>query len=78
MSADVGLIPIVALVYATWFDGFASRDTETWADRVLMLLYIYVFVSSLASVAGRVLKMLWRLIYAVAVKVNGLSRAMAG
>ena len=78
LSADVGLIPIVALVYATWFDGFVSRDLEARADNILFLLYIFVFVSSLASVAGRVLKMLWRLIYAVAVKVNGLSRAMAG
>ena len=69
MSAGVGLIPIVAFVYAAWFDGFVSRDPKAWADRVLMLLYIFVFVSSLASLAGRVLKMLRRLLHATVVKV---------
>ena len=76
LSAGVGLIPIVALVYATWFDGFASRDLEARADNMLFLLYIFVFVSSLASVAGRVLLMLWRLIYATVVKVNSFGRTL--
>ena len=76
LSAGVGLIPIVALVYATWFDGFVSRDLEARADNILFLLYIFVFVSSLASVVGRVLKMLWRLLQAGVVKVNGLGRAL--
>ena len=76
LSAGVGLIPIVALVYAAWFDGFVSRDLEARADNILFLLYIFVFVSSLASVAGRLLKLMWRLIHAVAVKVNGLGRAL--
>jgi uncharacterized membrane protein len=76
LSAVVGLIPIVALVYAAWFDGFASRDLEARADNILFLLYIFVFVSSLASVAGRVLKLLWRLIYATVVKVNSLGRTL--
>ena len=75
-SAGVGLIPIVALVYATWFDGFASRDLEARADNILFLLYILVFVSSLASVVGRVLKMLWRLGYALVVKVLDLGRIL--
>jgi hypothetical protein len=76
LSAGVGLIPIVALVYAAWFDGFVSRDLEARADNILFLLYIFVFVSSLASVAGRVLKLLWRLIYATVVKVNSLGRTL--
>ena len=76
MSAGVGLIPIVALVYAAWFDGFVSRDLEARADNILFLLYIFVFVSSLASVVGRVLLLLWRLLQAVVVKVNGLGRAL--
>jgi hypothetical protein len=78
LSAGVGLIPIIALLCAAWLDGFSSRSLEAWADTVLMLLYLFVFVSSLASVVGRVLKMLWRLIHAVAVKVKGLGSAMAG
>ena len=76
LSAGVGLIPIVALVHATWFDGFVSRDLEARADNILFLLYIFVFVSSLASVAGRVLKLLGRLIYATIVKVNSLGRTL--
>lgn len=74
MSAGVGLIPIVALVYATWFDGFVSRDLEAWADNILFLLYIFVFVSSLASVAGRVLKVLWRLVHATVLKIRDIAR----
>ena len=76
LSAGVGLIPIVALVYAAWFDGFVSRDLEARADNILFLLYIFVFVSSLASVVGRVLKLLWRLIYATVVKVNSFGRTL--
>jgi hypothetical protein len=76
LSAGVGLIPIVALVYAAWFDGFVSRDLEARADNILFLLYIFVFVSSLASVAGRALLLLWRLLQSVVVKVNGLGRAL--
>ena len=76
LSAGVGLIPIVALFYAAWFDGFESRDPEAWADRVLMLLYLFVFVSSLASVVGRVLLLLWRVLYAAASKAYSLSRTM--
>ena len=75
-SAGVGLIPIVALVYATWFDGFVSRDLEARADNILFLLYIFVFVSSLASVVGRVLLLLWRVLYAAASKAYSLSRTM--
>ena len=77
MSTGVGLIPIVALVYATWFDGFVSRDLEARADNILMLLYLFVFVSSLVSVAGRVLLLLWRLVLAVVVKVHNVSRPRA-
>jgi hypothetical protein len=76
LSAGVGLIPIVALVYAVGFDGFVSRDLEARADNILFLLYIFVFVSSLASVVGRVLKLLWRLIYATVVKVNSFGRTL--
>ena len=76
LSAGVGLIPIVALVYATWFDGFVSRDLEARADNILFLLYIFVFVSSLASAVMRVLKMLWRLGYALVVKVLDVSRKL--
>ena len=76
LSAGVGLIPIVALVYATWFDGFVSRDLEARADNILFLLYIFVFVSSLASVVGRVLLLLWRVLYAAASKAYSLSRTM--
>ena len=76
LSAGVGLIPIVALVYEAWFDGFVSRDLEARADNILFLLYIFVFVSSLASVVGRVLKLLWRVIHATVVKVNSLGRTL--
>ena len=76
LSAGVGLIPIVALVYAAWFDGFVSRDLEARADNILFLLYIFVFVSSLASVVGRVLNLLWRVIHATVVKVNSLGRTL--
>ena len=75
-SAGVGLIPIVALVYATWFDGFVSRDLEARADNILFLLYIFVFVSSLASVVGRVLLLLWRVLYATSSKAYRFSRTM--
>jgi hypothetical protein len=76
LSAGVGLIPIVALVYAAWFDGFVSRDLEARADNILFLLYIFVFVSSLASVVGRIFKLLGRLIYATIVKVNSFGRTL--
>jgi hypothetical protein len=76
LSAGVGLIPVVALVYAAWFDGFVSRDLEARVDNILFLLYIFVFVSSLASVVGRVLKLLWRLLHATVVKVNSLGRTL--
>jgi hypothetical protein len=76
LSAGVGLIPIVALVSAAWFDGFVSRDLEARVDNILFLLYIFVFVSSLASVVGRVLKLLWRLLHATVVKVNSLGRTL--
>ena len=76
LSAGVGLIPIVALVYTAWFDGFVSRDLEARADNILFLLYIFVFVSSLASVVGRVLLLLWRVLYAAASKAYSLSRTM--
>jgi hypothetical protein len=76
LSAGVGLIPIVALVYAAWFDGFVSRDLEARADNILFLLYIFVFVSSLASVVGRILNLLWRVTHATVVKVNSLGRTL--
>jgi hypothetical protein len=76
LSAGVGLIPIVALVYATWFDGFVSRDLEARADNILFLLYIFVFVSSLASVVGRVFLLLWCVLYATASKAYSFSRTM--
>ncbi len=76
LSAGVGLFPIVALLCAAWLDGFSSRSLEAWADTVLMLLYLFVFVSSLASVVGRVLLLLWRLIYVTVVQVNSLGRRL--
>jgi hypothetical protein len=77
LSAGIGLIPIVALVYATWFDGVSARDPRsTGLINILMLLYIFVFVSSLASVVGRVLLLLWRVVHVMVVKVHDLSRKL--
>ncbi len=77
-SAGVGLIATLAVVYSVGLTGFNIADPDKFDEQLLLLLYLFVFVSSLASVVGRVLLLLWRLLQAVVTKVKGLSGALAG
>ena len=75
-SAGVGLIATLAVVYWVGLTGFKIADPDKFDEQLLLLLYLFVFVSSLTVVLERVLKLLWRLIQATVVKVNSLSRTM--
>jgi biotin transporter BioY len=75
-SAGVGLIATLACVYWTGVNVFNITDPAKLDEQLILLLYLFVFVSCLTAVAGRILKRLWRLIYATVVKVNGLGRAL--
>ena len=76
-SAGVGFIAMLALAYAVGLNVFNIADPDKFDHQMIALLYVFVFVSCLTAVAGRVLRLLWRLIHAVTVKVNGLGRALA-
>ena len=75
-SAGVGLIATLAVVYSVGLTGFKIADPDKFDEQLILLLYLFAFVSSLTAVVGRVLKMLWRLLQATVVKVNGLGRAL--
>jgi hypothetical protein len=77
-SAGVGLTATLAVVYWVGPTGFKIADPDKFDEQLLLLLYLFVFVSSLTAVIVRVLKILWRLIHATVVKVSGVCRAMAG
>jgi hypothetical protein len=76
-SVGVGFTTALADVYSVGLAVFNIADPDKFDHQVIALLYVFVLVSCLTAVAVRVLKLLWRLIHAVAVKVNGLGRAMA-
>lgn len=67
-SAGVGLIATLAVVYSVGLTGFKIADPDKFDEQLLLLLYLFVFVSSLTAVVGRILEMLWRLLYATVVK----------
>ena len=75
-SAGVGLIATLADVYSVGLNVFNIADPDKLDEQLILLLYLFVFVSSLTAVAVRILKMLWRLLQATVVKVNSLSRTM--
>ena len=77
-SAGVGLIATLAVVYSVGLTGFKIADPDKFDEQLILLLYLFAFVSSLTAVVGRVLNMLWRLIHATVVKVNGVCRATGG
>lgn len=77
-SAGVGLIATLAFVYSVGIKGFNIADPDKFDEQLLLLLYLFVFVSSLTAFAVRILLLLRRLLQAVVVKVNGLGRALAG
>jgi len=76
-SVGVGFIATLALIYSVGLNVFNIADPDKFDHQVIALLYVFVFVSCLTAVAVRTLKLLWRLSYAVFVKVNGLGSAMA-
>lgn len=75
-SVGVGLIVTLAVVYSVGLTGLKIADPDKFDEQLLLLLYLFVFVSSLTAVLVRVLKMLWRLLHATVVKVNSLSRTI--
>lgn len=76
LSAGVGFIATLVLIYALGFNAFVGKDLAKWIEILGLTLYFFVFVSSFTAIVGRFLKLLWRLIHALTVKVNSLSRTM--
>ena len=75
-SAGVGLIATLACVYSVGLNVFNITDPDKLDEQLILLLYFFVFVSCLTAVAGRVLKLLWRLMHATVVKLNSLGRTV--
>jgi biotin transporter BioY len=75
-SAGVGLIATLACVYWAGVNVFKITDPAKLDEQLILLLYLFAFVSCLTAVAGRVLKLLWRLLHATVVKINATSRAL--
>ncbi len=75
-SAGVGFITTLACVYSVGLNVFNITDPDQLDEQLILLLYFFVFVACLTAVAGRVLKLLWRLLNAVAVKVTGFGTGM--
>jgi hypothetical protein len=76
LSAGVGFIATLVLVHALGFNAFVGKDLAKWIEILGLTVYFFVFVSSFTAIAGRVLKLVWRLIQATVVKVNSLSRTI--
>ncbi len=76
-SAGVGLIATLAVVYSVGLTGFNIADPDKLDEQLILLLYLFVFVSSLTVVVVRVLEMLWRLLHVTTKKVYRLSRTMS-
>ena len=76
LSAGVGFIATLVLIYALGLNAFVGKDLAKWIEILGLTLYFFVFVSSFTAIVGRILKLLWRLIQATVVKVNSLSRTM--
>ena len=75
-SAGAGIIATLADVYSVGLNVFNIADPDKLDEQLILLLYLFVFVSSLTAVVGRVLKMLWRLLHATVVKINATGRAL--
>ncbi len=75
-SAGVGFIATLAVIYSVELTGFKIADPDKFDEQLILLLYLFVFVSSLTAFAVRILLLLWRLLRATVVKVNSLSRTM--
>jgi len=75
-SAGVGFIATLAYVYSVGLNVLNIADPDKFDHQMIALLYVFVFVSCLTAVAGRVLKLLWRLINAAIVKANSLCRTL--
>ena len=75
-SAGVGLIATLADVYSVGLKLFNIADPDKFDHQMIALLYVFVFVSCLTAVAGRALKLLWRVIHATVVKVNSFGRTL--
>jgi hypothetical protein len=76
LSAGVGFIATLVLIHALGFNAFVGKDLAKWIEILGLTLYFFVFVSSVTAIVGRFLKMMWRLLQAVVVRVNGLGRAL--
>jgi biotin transporter BioY len=75
-SAGVGIIATLVFVYSVGFTEFNIADPDKFDEQLLLLMYLFAFVSSLTTCAVRILKILWRLLHATVVKVNSLSRSL--
>ena len=75
-SAGVGLIATLAVVYWVGLTGFKIADPDKFDEQLLLLLYLFVFVSSLTAVVLRILLLLWRVLYATSSKAYRFSRTM--
>ena len=75
-SAGVGLIATLAVVYWVGLTGFKIADPDKFDEQLLLLLYLFVFVSSLTAVVLRILLLLWRVLYAAASKAYSLSHTL--